>query len=41
MNSGIVLACTGVMRLKPMLDTASRIHSDKAGVNASHALEAP
>lgn len=41
MKSGMVLACTGVMRVKPMLETASRIHSDKAGVKASHALEDP
>lgn len=27
------------MRLKPMLVTASRIHSAKGGVRASHALE--
>ena len=27
------------MRLKPMLATASRIHSAKGGVKASHALE--
>lgn len=34
-----MLACTGVMRVKPMLETASRIHSDRAGVRASQALD--
>lgn len=37
MNNGIVEACTGVMRLKPILDTASNIHSASGGVRASHA----
>ena len=39
MNNGIVEACTGVILEKPMLETASRIHSDRAGVNASHARD--
>lgn len=39
MNSGIVEACTGVMRLKPMLDTASKIHSAREGVKPSHARD--
>jgi hypothetical protein len=37
MNSGIVDACTGVILKKPMLETASSIHSESEGVNASHA----
>lgn len=37
MNRGIVEACTGVIRLNPMLDTASSIHSASEGVKASHA----
>ena len=37
MNNGIVEACTGVMRLKPILETASKIHWAKEGVKASHA----
>lgn len=37
MNRGIVEACTGVIRLNPMLDTASSIHSASGGVKASHA----
>jgi hypothetical protein len=36
-----VEACTGVIRLKPKLDTASSIQSDNAGVSASQALVAP
>lgn len=39
MNSGIVLACTGVMRSKPILEVASRIHSESAGVRASQARD--
>ena len=39
MNSGIVDACTGVILEKPMLETASSIHSESEGVNASHARE--
>ncbi len=39
MNSGTVLACTGVMLAKPMLSTASRIHGDRFGVSASQALD--
>ena len=35
------LAWTGVIRSKPMLETASRIHGDKAGVRLSHARVAP
>ena len=38
MKSGIVEAWTGVMRLNPMLDTASRIHSANGGVMPFHAL---
>jgi len=34
MNMGIAACCTGVVFTKPMESTASRIHSDKAGVNA-------
>lgn len=37
MNRGIVEACTGVIRLNPMLDTASSIHSASGGVKASQA----
>lgn len=39
MNSGIVDAWTGVMRLKPMDATASMIHSASGGVRASHERE--
>lgn len=39
MNNGIVEACTGVIRLKPMLDTASNIHSARDGVSVPHARE--
>jgi len=39
MKRGIVEACTGVIRKKPMLVTASRIHSASAGVKASHARD--
>ena len=39
MNNGIQLACTGVVLLKPMLETAERIHSDSPGVSASQLLE--
>lgn len=39
MNRGIVEACTGVMREKPIVEIASRIHSDSEGVRASQALE--
>lgn len=35
---GIVEAWTGVMRAKPIVLMASRIHSAKGGVRASHAL---
>lgn len=34
MNSGIVEAWTGVIRFKPMLVTASIIHSAREGVRA-------
>jgi len=34
MNMGMAACCTGVVFTKPMESTASRIHSDKAGVNA-------
>lgn len=34
MNIGIAACCTGVVLTKPMVSTASRIHSDRAGVNA-------
>jgi hypothetical protein len=33
-----VLAWTGVMRWKPMLETASSIQLDSGGVSPSHAL---
>jgi hypothetical protein len=33
----MALACTGVMRSKPILDTASRIQSERAGFNVSQA----
>jgi len=39
MNNGIVDAWTGVIRWKPMLEIASRIHSASGGVRASHARE--
>lgn len=39
MKSGIVEACTGVIPKKPILVTASRIHSASGGVNASHARD--
>ncbi len=39
MNNGMVEAWTGVMRFKPMLDTASRTHSAKEGVRTSQARE--
>lgn len=32
-------ACTGVIRLNPIEDTASRIHSANGGFNASQDLE--
>jgi hypothetical protein len=38
MKRGIQFACTGVIFRKPILDIASRTHSDNGGVNASHAL---
>ena len=34
MNMVMAACCTGVVFTKPMESTASRIHSDKAGVNA-------
>ena len=34
MNMGMAACCTGVVLTKPMESTASRIHSDKAGVRA-------
>ena len=37
MNSGIVEACTGVILLYPIFETASKIHSARGGVSASHA----
>lgn len=37
MNMGIAACCTGVVFTKPMASTASRIHSDSAGVNALNA----
>lgn len=39
MNSGIAEAWTGVMRFKPMLDTASMIHSAKGGLSVSQARD--
>jgi diacylglycerol kinase (CTP) len=39
MNKGIVEACTGVIWVKPIVEMASRIHSERGGVKASHALE--
>ncbi len=39
MKRGIVEACTGVIREKPMLATASKIHSASDGVKASHARD--
>jgi len=38
-NSGMVEACTGVMRLKPIEEIASRSHSDSGRVSASQARE--
>ena len=35
----MVEAWTGVIRVKPMLDTASRTQSDKEGVIVLHALD--
>ncbi len=35
----MVDACTGVILVNPMLAVASRIHSDREGVRALHALE--
>lgn len=35
-NIGIAASCTGVILVKPITDIASRIHSDKGGVSASH-----
>ena len=35
---GNVAACTGVMRLNPMVDTPSKIHCASGGVRASQAL---
>jgi hypothetical protein len=37
MNIGIAACCTGVVFTKPMASTASRIHSDRAGVKALNA----
>jgi len=39
-NSGMVEACTGVIRVYPMSATAPRIHSANEGVNASQARDA-
>ena len=39
MKRGMVEAWTGVMRLKPMLSTASMIHSARDGVKPSHARD--
>ena len=39
-KSGIVEACTGVILSKPILETASNIHSDRGGFRTSHALDA-
>ena len=39
MNSGIVEAWTGVMRFKPILVTASMIHSARGGVSVSQVRE--
>lgn len=39
MNSGMVEACTGVIRLRPMLVTASTIHSDNDGLKDVHVLD--
>ena len=41
MNRGIADACTGVIREKPMEETASRTHSDSGGVTPSQALADP
>jgi hypothetical protein len=38
MKRGIVDACTGVILPNPMVAIASKIHSAKGGVRASHAL---
>lgn len=35
----MVEACTGVIVLKPIVETASIIHSAKEGVRASHARD--
>lgn len=37
MNNGIVLAWTGVIRSKFMLEMASSSHGDRDGTTASHA----
>lgn len=37
MNMGMAACCTGVVFTKPMASTASRIHSDSAGVKALNA----
>lgn len=34
MNIGMAACCTGVVFTKPMASTASRIHSESAGVSA-------
>ena len=34
-NSGIAIACTGVVRAKPLLCAKSRIHDESSGVSAS------
>ena len=39
MKRGMVEAWTGVMRLKPMLSTASMIHSARDGVKPSQARD--
>lgn len=38
-NRGMVDACTGVIRVKPIEETASRVHCDKDGFRESHALD--
>lgn len=41
MKSGMADACTGVMRVKPMVETVSRTHPDNGGLRFSQALEEP
>lgn len=39
MNNGMVDACTGVILVKPMLDTASRTQSVRGGLSVFHDRE--